>query len=123
MAKSRINWWHCLNWMILFSLIGIVFAVILSILAFSISGGFEVVMILLGVIFVFFNGRLYKYMVKYNVWASEKVGFSSIGKGVKSDLYRKFYRIVIFLVWMLLLYFGLSKQHYYLLALCPCELI
>lgn len=102
------------KWRIFFTIFWVIiiplFFILLSYIGNSLGSSFlifGVMFLLLGLIATFFNKRLYEHMVKVNVWGFGKMGAPEFGSAVKSNIYRKFYRIVVSLAGLLLIFLGI----------------
>ncbi|MEK6908469.1 MAG: hypothetical protein AABX23_00250 [Nanoarchaeota archaeon] len=61
-----------------------------------------------GILFTLFNGQMYKWMVRYSFWLSERIGGKHIAQATKTTFYRRFYRTCLFIAGLMLLDLGIT---------------
>ena len=106
--KSRGNYQNRLKWWIIFIIFWVVFYLVFSFTIFTVNYFIiGIIFLIFGILGTVLNWKLYEYMVKLNIWGFGKMGISEIERGIRSGFYRKFYRIVTFLVGLLALLIGI----------------
>lgn len=83
----------------------ILVAVILTLSYFQIL---YLLWILVGILFTLFNGLMYRWMVRYSFWLSERIGGEHLAKATKTTFYRRFYRTCLFIAGLMLLDLGIT---------------
>ncbi len=109
-----------LKWRVGFIIFWIIIVPLIFVLIGSITEGlgfsfliFGVIFLIFGVIATFFNKKLYGHMIKVNSWGFEKMNMDQMDKAVKSEYYKKFYRVSTFIVGLLLIILGIFSILFY----------